>query len=134
MSTTPRLLKDLTARAEKENGAKEGNGNGKATNGAPKPLVVTKTPQGPRLTRAAAKVAKPAEKATKPAVKAVKAAKAPKAEEVKGPRVTKMDAAKRIFKAMAGKGRKEILIALQKDAKLTKAGAQTYYYLLLKKN
>lgn len=111
MSTTPRLLKDLAARAEKE------NGNGRPTNGAPKPLVITK---GTKLTDAAKKVVKPA-------------AKVVKAEE-KQPRVTKMDAAKRIFKAMAGKGRKDILVALQRDAKLTEKGAATYYYLLLKKD
>lgn len=128
MSTpTPRLLKDLAEREAGEDGSKEsnenGNGNGKPANGAPKPLVVTETPKGPRLTDAATKVVKPAAKAVKVAPQKNGAA----------PRVTKMSKAKEIFKKLAGKGRKEVLAALMKDAKLTRAGAQTYYYLLLKK-
>jgi len=107
MNTTPRLLKDLAARAAKDEKA---NGNGKPTNGAPKPLVVTKTPKGPKLTDAAKKEQlKTVSKDQTKAVQSKPATKAVKAEEVKQPRVTKMDAAKRIFKAMAGKGRKEII-------------------------
>jgi hypothetical protein len=110
MSTpTPRLLKDLAVRDAKENGTKtgngNGNGNGKPTNGAPKPLVVEKTPKGPRLTRAAAKVAKSGAKKvplklTKPATKNGK----PKKE-------SKMSKARVIYKAMKNKPRQGILAA-----------------------
>lgn len=98
------------------------NGNSK-TNGAPKALVVKKTAKGPKLTDAAKKIIKPAAK-TKATVKT---------PPMEGGKVTKMAMAQDVFKRLAGKGRKEMLNALMKDAKLTRAGAQTYYYLLLKK-
>jgi hypothetical protein len=121
MSTpTPRLLKDLAERDAKENGTKNGNGK-PATNGAPKPLVVEKTPKGPRLTRAAAKVAKVA----KPAVK-----KVPLKLTKKNGKPSKMSQAKALYAKMVKekKDRTTILAAFMKECKLTKAGAATYYY------
>lgn len=79
---------------------------------------------------AAAQATKAPVKTTKHAAKGPKLANGTMVAEPK--KETKMNKPREIYKAMTGKPRKDVLTALMKDAKLTKAGSATYYNLLPK--